>query len=89
MTKAKTDPSERSALAGKAAALAEAAAKEMAAAERALADAGVDTAALSRSVRENATTAERLLKEELERRPLRTLAIAVAIGALFGAIIAR
>ena len=57
--------------------------------ERALDDAGVDTDALAQAAREKATTIERLLKEELERRPLRTLAVAVAIGALFGAIIAR
>ena len=57
--------------------------------ERALGEAGVDTEELAAAAREKLTTVERLLKEELEHRPLRTLAVAVAIGALFGAILAR
>ena len=57
--------------------------------EAALNDAGVDTNALAEEAREKLTAFERMALDELARRPLRTLAIAAAIGVAFGALIAR
>ena len=57
--------------------------------EAALKEAGVDTDALSDNARERLTAFEQMASEELARRPLRTLAIAAAIGAVLGALIAR
>ena len=79
--------------AGQATATAAAAVKEIAdlkaALETTLNEAGVDTGALAESARAHLTALERLAAEELARRPLRTLAIAAALGALFGAVVLR
>ena len=55
----------------------------------ALNEAGVDADALAENARERLTAFEQMASEELARRPLRTLAIAAAIGAVLGALIAR
>lgn len=84
---------ERNGAADRAAAVVEAATREAnelrQTVEKKLREAGVDTDALALEAREKLTAFEKLAADEMARRPLRTLAIAVGVGALIGAIIAR